>query len=84
MTIEISKKQITTTAIAFLTIAVLTTGSYLIGYHNGEKDTVNSYENKKGNGENFYSEEINGTQVNAIQRGGRLHHISFNPKLRSH
>lgn len=70
MTIEISKKQIITTTIAFLVIVVFSMSSYLIGYHNGEKDTVDSYENKKGNGENFYSEEINGTQVNAIQRVG--------------
>lgn len=70
MTIEISKKQIITTTIAILVIVTFSCGSYFIGYHKGEKDTVASYENKKGNGENFYSEEINGTQVNAIQRVG--------------
>lgn len=70
MTIEISKKQFITTTIAILATAVLSMSSYLIGYRNGEKETIASYENKKGNGENFYSEEINGTQVNAIQRVG--------------
>ena len=51
-----------------------------MGYHNGKSDTIHNYESKKGDGTNFYSEEIEGERINALQTigGGIIYHSTPN------
>lgn len=69
MILEVSKKQILTFAGIISILAFVGVGSYMVyhraysngyddGYVRGKNDTISQYENKKGDGTNFYSEEV--------------------------
>lgn len=65
MTLEINKKQIIFVVIMIVVVAALIgvyhfayDKGYQIGYDKGKANTVAKYENRKGIGANFYSEEI--------------------------
>lgn len=60
MIIEITKRQIFIAASTIVTVLITFFSGYFLGYHNGTNDTINKSENKKGDGINFYSEEIEG------------------------
>lgn len=69
MVIGITKKTIIK---ATLTLTVLALGvglyyvAYNIGFDNGYEKAISDYENKKGNGSNFYAEEKTGTRANLL------------------
>lgn len=86
MVLEINKKNVAAFAILVLVIIAFTFGGYRFGYGNGydygynygykhgfnkgKTETILSYEKRKGNGDIFYSEEIEGRKVNAFQTVG--------------
>lgn len=70
MIIEITKRQFFIAASTIIIVLITFFSGYSLGYHNGENDTINGYENKKGDGTNFYSEEIEGERINALQTMG--------------
>lgn len=80
MTIEITKRQIVIIVITIVTVFVALLSGYLLGYHNGKNNTISEYEKKKGDGTNFYSEEIEGEKINALQTvgGGIIYHSTPN------
>ena len=66
MIIEITKKTI---ALGLSSIAIamgLFYAGFSIGYNNGYEKAISDYENKKGNGSNFYAEEKTGTRTNLL------------------
>lgn len=80
MIIEITKKQIIIVASTITTVLVTFFGGYFLGYHIGKSNTIDEYESKKGDGTNFYSEEIEGERINALQTvgGGIIYHSTPN------
>lgn len=80
MTIEITKRQIVIVTSVIVVVLVTFFGGYFIGYHNGRSNTIDEYESKKGDGNNFYSEEIEGERINALQTvgGGIIYHSTPN------
>lgn len=70
MTLEISKKQIIVVVTILVVVAALIgmyhfayNEGYQSGYDKGKANTIAKYENRKGDGSNFYSEEIGGGNV---------------------
>ena len=78
MVIEVNKNMFLRFTIVVLAIIASTFGGYKSGYNIGYKDgfnkgkaeTILSYEKRKGKGDNFYSEEIEGRKVNAFRTVG--------------
>lgn len=78
MVVEINKKFVGSfTIVVFAIIASIFVGykyghnnGYKEGYKKGKTETIQSYEKRKGKGDNFYSEEIEGRKVNAFRTVG--------------
>ena len=65
MVIEITKKTIITLTVLALGVGLYYV-AYNIGFDNGYEKAISDYENKKGNGSNFYAEEKTGTRANLL------------------
>ena len=78
MVIEITGKSLAKLGLAIIVVAVLIICGYGLynygydrGYESGVSDTTHKYENPKGNGNNFYAEEVN-------ERRGTFNGITIN------
>lgn len=78
MVIEITRKSIVKFGIVLIVVAVLTlccyglySYAYKRGYKSGVSDTTRKYENPKGNGTNFFAEEVN-------ERRGTINGMTIN------